>query len=208
MGNLLVTVFRQGTVQATFQAVDFLFTATLPSSFNRCDIQFHAGLIFLASPTELYIFTSEGKRVFAERICEYEVNNDVLSVVLPLSDSLGRYAHCKYALTRQGCDRISFNLSQARAQNGSVEPKTVQTELLAFAFFQTVLIGGDCSAFLNDVLQEKSAELYAFLGDFVAVTPTENPLCCGLIRPIGERIFETRYFTVELHDGKICDIKG
>lgn len=207
-GNLLVTVFRQGTVQATFQTDDCFFTATLSPSFTHCDIQFHAGLVFLASPTELYIFTVTGKRVFAERICEYAVNNDVLSVVLPLSDSLGRYAHCEYALTEQSCTRISFKLSQARAQNGSVEPKTVQTELLAFAFFQTVLLGGDFSAFLSDVLQEKSAELCAFLGDFVAVTPTDNPLCCGLIRPIGERIFETRYFTVELHDGKICDIKG
>ena len=206
--NLLVTVFQQGTVQATFQTDSAFFTATLPPSFTHCNILFHVELVFLSSPTELHIFTREGKRVFAERIAEYQVEQDTLSVVLPLSDSLGRYARCTYRLDNNGCERTSFTLSQARAHNGSIEPTAVQTELLAFAFFQTALLGGDCSAFLEDSLRERAEDLRAFLGEFIAVTPTDNPLCCGLIKPVGERIFEARYFSVEMSDGKICDIQG
>lgn len=206
--DLLVTVFRQGHIQVSIQTPESFFTATLPPVFDDCKIEFHQGLIFIVAPTCLHIFNSQGTRIFAEDVLGFSVENDILSVTLPLSDSLGRVAHCQYALSATDCVRTGFSLSQARAHNGALDESAIQTELLAFAFFETVLIGGDYSAFLSEALQPKAESLRAFLGEFCAVTPTDNPLVCGLVKRIGERIFETAYFSVEISDGKICEIKG
>ena len=206
--ELQVTVFRQGEVQATFQTTSSFFTATLPPSFSHCSIQFHSGLVFLSSSTELVIFSREGQRLFAERVTEFSVEEDVLSATLPLLDSLGRIARCTYALSKDACTRTSFQLSQSLAHDGSIDSTAIQTELIAFAFFETVLLEGDYLALLSDSLQGKAQDLRAFLGDFIAVVPTDNPLQCGLVKPVGERLFELRYFTVSIENDKIIDFQG
>jgi hypothetical protein len=71
-----------------------------------------------------------------------------------------------------------------------------------------VLIGADRTHFLSDELQPKTGELRAFLGDFKAVTPTDDPFVCRLIYPKGERLFEAREFKVLVEKDKITDITG
>ena len=203
-----VTVFQQGLVQATFQVKNTFFTATLPPSFINCSIQFHNNLALLSSPLELHIFNRNGKQIFAERVSEYSIHNDELVATLPLLDSLGRVAHCTYQLSEDGCSKTSFTLSQARTHDGSLEHTAIQAELLAFAFFETILLGGDYTAMLCDTLQEKAQALKNFLGEFISVVPTENPLQCGLVKPLSPSIFEVRYFTVTLEGDKICDLQG
>ncbi len=206
--NAVVTVFQQGKIQVNLQTGAGFFNATLPPSFTQCKIAFIDELILLSSPTALHIFNRAGKRVFAEDVSTFHVKNGVLSATLPLLDSLGRYAHVEYALSGGECTRTAFSLSQARTQDGGCEPSAVQAELIAFAFFETVLFGGDYAQFLSENLRKKAEDLRGFLGEFIAVTPTANPYVCGLVQPIGERIYETAYFTVQVENGLICDVQG
>jgi hypothetical protein len=46
------------------------------------------------------------------------------------------------------------------------------------------------------------------LGDFSAVTLTNEPTVCGLVRKKKERLFVVDYFSVTVENGKISDVKG
>ena len=202
-GDCLATVFRQGEVQLALQTQHGAFTAPLPRSFADCELSFHEGLIFVHNENSLAIFTQNGDCVFLETIHSYRVEEQTLTVVLPLLDSLGRKAECTYTLSERGVERISFTLMQERSIHGNP-----REELLAYAFFESVLLGADYACFLHDELAEKAEEIKAFLGKFIAVTVTESPFVCGLVRPKAERLFEVAYYTVEISEGKITDIQG
>lgn len=207
-GGTVVTVFIQGNPQVSIQTPTDFFNDTLPPSFTKCDVTFVDGLIFLASPTQLAVYTRQGKRALLESVREYQIQDGMLTATLPLNDALGREARCTYALSDAGLERTAFSISQRLSKDGTQNAAAIQEELLAFAFFETVLIGGDFAAFLDEELQQKADSLRAFLGNFTAVIPTSEPNVCGLVKPVGERIFDTAYYTLTIKDGKICDITG
>ena len=206
--NTLVTVFLQGKAQVAIQSEESFFTATLPPSFAVCEISFVENYTLLRSPDSLVIIAPNGERVFEEKVLSFFVEGTTLHATLPLSDCLGRVAECSYELTENGCLRTKFLLKQARTTTGEQDERKIRDELLPYAFFESVLIGANYAEMLSDELVSKADSLVGFLGEFVAVTTTELPTVCGLVRKKKERLFELSYFTVEIKDGKICDLKG
>ena len=204
----LATVFQQGEIQLSLQSPHGFFVAPLPPSFASCEISFESGLVLLRAPDMLAVFTQTGDCLLMEKVLSHETENGVLKVVLPLSDSLGRIAECTYSLTENSCSRTDFILKQARTQNGETDKAQIRAELIPYAFFESVLLGVEYAEFLSDELRPKTEDIRSFLGNFVAVTVTENPCVCGLVRKKKERLFEVDYFTAELANGKIIDIKG
>ncbi len=207
-GNTLVTVFQQGVLQLSIQTDENFFVAPLPPSFATCKISTYANLIFLEGEKHLAVYTKEGECVFLEETLAFEVRENELNATLPLSDSLGRVADCAFTLSATGLTRTKFNLRQARTLDGDTDAKKIGAELLAYAFFESVLLGADYAQFLSDELSLKAEDIVSFLGNFTAVTLTRDPLCCGLVRKKAERLFELAYYSVEVENGKIIDIKG
>ncbi|MBQ8322838.1 MAG: hypothetical protein IJX91_02610 [Clostridia bacterium] len=204
----VATVFQQGAVQLSLQSELGFFVATLPPSFSSCEITFESGLVLLRAPDSLAVFTKKGERLLCENVLSHETENGVLKARLLLSDSRFRFADCTYALSENACTRTGFSLVQTRTQNGETDERKLRDELLPYAFFESVLIGADHADFLAPELQLKARDIVSFLGDFVAVTPTADPCVCALIRKKKERLFEADYYSVELRDGKIADVKG
>ena len=204
VGNL-VTVFRQGALQLSLETAKGFFVSELPPCFESCVIRYESGLFFLEGGDTLAVFNDAGKCVLSERFLSYKVENNTLSATLPLSDSKKRVAECEWALTEDGCYQTSFRIRQ-QAREG--EEQAAQDELLPYAFFESVLIGADFTEMLSEELKEKSEHIKAFLGDFIDVTLTEDPKTCGLVRKKKERLYELRYFTAEVKQGKIVDIQG
>ena len=206
--DCVATVFQQGEIQLSLQSQKGFFVAPLPSCFSECELQFQNGLLFIRAPQTLAVFTQSGKRLFLEQILSHEIENGVLKVVLPLSDSLGRVAECSYALEENACVRQSFILKQSRTREGCTKENAIREELIAFAFFESVLLGLEYAEMLAPCLRERAHELPSFLGAFSAVTVTDDPRVCGLVRRKGEGLFEVAYFRVETENGKITDIKN
>lgn len=200
-GACLVTVYAQGRAQMSVNTPDGLFNATLPPSFADCEILFHAGLILLRSSCELAVYTKTAQLLLHERILDFSLEDGVLRARLPLFDSLGQTADCAWTLSADGCKQTEFTL---RAPS---DRPAVLDELLPYAFFESVLIGGNFAAFLCDELLDGAEQIRAFLGDFIAVTLTKEPRCCGLVRKKAERLFDVSYYRVEIADGKITDVK-
>lgn len=200
-GDCLVTVYAQGRAQMSVNTPDGLFNATLPPSFADCEILFHAGLILLRSSCELAVYTKTAQLLLHERALDFSLEDGVLRARLPLFDSLGQTADCAWALSADSCKQTEFTL---RAPS---DRPAVLDELLPYAFFESVLIGGNYAAFLCDELLDSAEQIRAFLGDFIAVTLTKEPRCCGLVRKKAERLFCVSYYRVEIADGKITDVK-
>ncbi len=204
----VATVFQQGEIELSLQSPKGFFVAHLPPSFASCDISFESGLILLRAPDMLAVFTQTGEKLFLEKVLSHEVANGFLKAVLPLSDSLGRIAECTYTLTENDCVRTGFVLKQAQTKNGDADKEKIRDELIPYAFFESVLIGAEYADFLASELRPKARDIRSFLGDFIAVTVTQDPCVCGLVRKKKERLFEVDYFSVELKEGKIMDVKS
>ena len=201
----LVTGVRQGDLQISIETSKGFFISPLSPCFEPCKIFWEHGLFFVEGQGALAAFNAAGECVLNEKISEYRIENDVLSAVLPLSDSLGRFAECAWALTEDACFQTSFKVRQSAAGK---DEEALRGELIPYAFFESVLIGADFSELLSDELKERAQHIKAFLGDFVSVVLTDRPNTCGLVRKKKERLFEVHYFTAEVKDGKIVDIRG
>lgn len=201
-GNYLATVFWQGKLQLNIESPKGFFNATLPPLFAPCEVVFCENLLLLKGENALTVYDLTGKCLLLERFTECSLSGNTLNATLPLSDRLQRFAKCEWTLENGECKRTTCSLVQA------CEPDQTNDDLLAYAFFECVLIGGDFASFLADELQPDAEHIRAFLGDFIAVTLTETPNVCGLVRAKKQRLFTVDYFSVEIENGKIADVKG
>ncbi len=200
--NCLVTLFKQGALQLSVQYVDTFFVTTLPPSFADCKPVFHGELLFLESDNRLAVYNKSGKCLLQEEIVEFSVSENTLHATLPLSDSLNRVAECEWELTQTECIRTRFVIRQENASASSPDG------LLAYAFFEGLLIGADVNGLLCDELASSADNVKEFLGDFKSVILTDSPNVCGLIRKKSEHLYEAAYFAVEIEKGKITDVKS
>ncbi len=201
----LITVFQQGAIHLSLETEKGFFVSTLPPSFSTCTLSYHADLFFIQGENQLAIYTKHGKRVFLEEIIDYTIEENTLIATLPLSDRLHRRAVCHYVLTEDGCFQNQFILQNA-SQNDE-ERKEITDEWLAYAFFENLLIKADYTHLLSESLQENAEKLRAFLGDFKNVILSKNPKECGLVYSKTENLWEVIYYTVEIENGKITDIR-
>ena len=201
-GNRLATVFSQGNLQLTIESPLGFFNATLPQDFHACKLCFHGDYLLLEGENTLGLYTLEGKSLLLERFTEYSLTENTLRATIPLSDRLQRQAKCVWALIDGECRLTDFQLSQPTKEG---QPPA---DLIAYAFFESLLIGVDFTQFLADALIPDAEHIRAFLGDFSAVTLTNEPTVCGLVRKKKERLFAVDYYSVEIENGKIIDVKG
>ena len=153
----------------------------------------------------LAVYTKKGELVLLEEFLSFSVDGNELIATLPLSDRLSRVAKCRWEMSENGCTRTEFVLSQPTKNKENATG--VLEELLPFAFFESVLIGAEYAEFLSEELLPDKEKLLSFLGNFQSVTLTQDPNTCGLVKQKAERLFEVDYYTVEVENGKIIDIR-
>ncbi len=201
-GELLVTVYAQGEIQLNVQEGESFFNTTLPPSFSSCSIELVHGIIALKGENTLGIFTKTCIPLLIENVLAYEWTEEGLNATLPLADSLQRVADCCWKVTKNECLLTGFTLRQPQTH------PPLDEGLLAYAFFESVLLKGDAREALCEDLQEEYEEIVRFLGDFISVTLTNEPNVCGLVRKKRERLFVVDYFSVTIKEGKIVDVQG
>ena len=206
--NTLATLYQQGVLQLSIESEFGFFISTLPPSFCNSTLKFCDGLLFVEGENQLAIFSQKGEKLLQETTLSYTVEKGELRIQIPLSECLGRTASCVYTLSEHGLMRTSFSLSQTRTATGECTQEKLREELLPFAFFESVLLGGGYQDMLGEELYEKADTLRGFLGEFLAVSVTKDPSVCGLVRKKEKDLYEVDYFKAEVQGGKIVDIKG
>ena len=197
--DLLVSVFKQGNLQVSFQSNDGFFVQPLRGDFEKCEISFHEQLIFLHAKNTLAVFTPTGNQLFQETVESFTVENNELCAKIPINQTA--YIQGTWQLSDTACTKKSLSLIGQTTTN-------TKDALLPYAFFESVRIGANIDAMLSDELLPEKEKILSFLGDFVSVSPTTDENTCALLRQKGERLFEASYFTAEVEHGKIKDIVG
>lgn len=207
--DTLITVFRQGGVQLAVERGKQAFTAPLPPTFQPRDVLLYGKFTLLFGEShggkKLFVFDGTGGRVLEETALSYSLSDGILQAELPLCDRLGRTADCAWALTDDGLVRTKFTL---RAHIGGEEKNDPPDGLIAYAFFESVLIGGNYRELLSEELRPNAEKIVEFLGNFESVVLTQDPTVCGLLRRKGERLFEAAYYSVKIQNGEIIDVNG
>ncbi len=201
-GQTLATLYTQGALQLSVESPLGFFNAPLPPSFAQGVLSFHGEWIFARTEERLAVCNQKAEILLDERVQEYEVDGNLLTATLPLSDSRNRSAKCTWDLSK-GCRLLAFSLQE----NGEADASP-SDGLLAYAFLETALLQGDFSNFLSDELRKDAERIRSFLGEFIAVTLTKEETTCGLVRKKGERLFSVDEISVTIQDGKIIDVKG
>lgn len=209
LGDTLLTVFSQGQLQFAVQTQKSAFTAYLPPAFRDFAAELYGDYILLSGVTHagkrLLVFRENGEKVLDEEILSYSLSGGTLRAELPLSERLRRKAVCAWSLEHEGLQRTEFTL---RAPVNDEDVSKIPDELLPYAFFESVLIGANYAEFLSDELAENADKIVGFLGDFIAVTLTDDSLVCGLVRKKAERLYTLSYYRVKIQNGKIIDVNG
>lgn len=198
-GNTLVTVFSQGGLQMSVEENGQVFTASLPPCFDPCELSFHGGRILLSSKTDIAVFNTRAELLLKETVLSFSVENDMLTAVLPLSDRYKRTAKCVYDLS-EGVRQTEYRLLQGEGAG--------KEALIPYAFFESVRIGAEYQHFLSSSLREKASSLKEFLGAFLYVLPTDDPLACKLVYKKAPRLFEVKTFKTTLEKEEITDVQG
>ncbi len=194
MGNALLTLCAQGNLQLNLQCGGELHILDLPETLADCTA-FPLGEDFLLEGSGAFARVSRSGELVLYSEGKVLERGEILRAEVPFHDSSAHTAVCAWE---------KGELVECKVRTAS-EP---QADTFALAFFESVLIGADPLPFLSDELSEKAESLREFLGDFRSVVLTGERNRVGLVYKRRERIFDVRYFRIELSDGKITNIKG
>ncbi len=193
LGGSLFTLTRQGKLQLALDNETGFHLTELPDCFETCTFSARREGFLLTAPTAFALLSHSGELLLLNEGTLLE-SGETLKAEVPFHDSLGHTALCEW---REG-KLVNCSIRAA----GEPTPAT-----FALALFESALIGADVRPFLSDALAQKAGSLKEYLGDFRSIVLTDSPEKVGLVYPRKERVFDVRYYSVELSDGKISNIK-
>ncbi len=193
LGGSLLTLTVQGKLQLTLENETGFHLTELPDALEKGAFSARREGFLLAAENCFALLSRTGEIVlFSEgKVLE---NGETLKAEVPFHDSLGHTAVCEW----QDGKLVRCSIRAA----GEAASST-----FVLALFESALIGADVRPFLSDALAEKADSLKAYLGDYRSVVLTDAPEKVGLVYRRRERVFDVRYFTAELTDGKVSNIK-
>lgn len=192
-GGTLLTLCMQGKLQLNLENETGFHMIDLPDMLEESEAYMLGNDFLIESTAGFALISREGKIfVLSEgRVLEKEF---VLKAEVPFRDSIGHTALCTW-------------------ENGRMTECTIRTAqepteaTFALALFESALIGAECAPFLHETLVEKADALREFLGNYESVVLTQENDKVGLVYRRKERVYDVRYFRVELTDGKISNVK-
>ncbi len=152
----------------------------------------------------LAVISEDGERVFYNPAESWSVG-DRLKICVRFNTCANVAAECEYSYDGRRMKREKSVTSER------VPP---EEEVLHFAFFESVLTGGDYKKYLCAELADKAEALPSFLGEFTDVTLPYSSFytrhgdlrAAGLVYPVKSNLFNVKYFAVDMEGGKITNV--
>lgn len=191
IGAAHFTIYRQGELYLRYEngqthliPLDDRFVECEISEINDGYLLTGAGAFLLLKRDGTVGVRSEGEVIEAGKSLKAEI---------PFHDAMGHTTVSEW----QGGE---LRASSIRARHAPTEAT------YALALFESVNIGIDPTPYLHEKIRNKADSLKEFLGDYRSVVLTDRPERVGLVYERKERVFDVRYFTVTVEDGKIANI--
>lgn len=191
IGAARFTVYRQGEVYLRYDNGK-THVVPLDDRFEQCEIkEINDG--YLLTGKSAFLLLKRDGTVFVRSEGEVVEAGRTLKAEIPFHDMMGHTVLSEW----QGGKLLS---SAVRAKHSP----TAAT--YALALFESANIGLDPSPYLHEKIREKADSLKEFLGDYRSVVLTDRPERVGLVYERKTRVYDVRYFTVTVEDGKISNI--
>lgn len=197
-----ITVFSQGIPQALFRGEKGERTIPLSEDFSTCSVYGGKHTVLLAGKNELCALDRNGEFFRGEGKSEgFDEERDELRVVAPLKDFCGRTAKCTWEYDEARGESV---LKSCEVSEGKLPPPQFMLCVLA----QNLLLGLNVRDLLSDELFAAQADLKDYFGEYVKVTvPPQMPFGAGMVCPKGKDIYEMKYFSADVENGKIVNIQ-
>lgn len=196
--STLITVFFQGSLQISVESEEGFFLYHPIAPLNTVSIVDVSRGFLIVGEKRLVLLTKTAC-VFDEEYSSYDLNGNVLTVYAPAHTHRRALKKTDYDLSDPEIKKIGYSLIG--------EDTLFEDDLIPYAFFESISVNGDYENFLADELKEKKEYLRDFIGDFLYAEPTDCPSEIAVCKQKCDRVFSFAYFSVEMKDGKITDIK-
>lgn len=190
-----VSVFVQGRVQASIETRSDIYTSSLPDCFFKSGIERINDCIIIRSDEAVAVMNTEGKLLLSTKARDVNTG-ETLSAVIPFADSMLHFAECEWECS-SSLKPINYVIKSR------LQPKD---GLLIYAVTESLLIGAQIKDFVSESLYEKRDKLKKFLGNYLSVVYITDDVA-GLCYEIKKNVFRVDYYTADLKDGKIDNIR-
>ncbi len=185
-------LFRQGGLALTYRDGAGAHVLPLPDGLENATLGEHEEGVLLESDTHVALLSPAGSWLLCGegRVLNRE---DGVTVETPFHDSLGH--------------TLVYTIAGGQRTKLSVRAKREPTEAtFALALFESVRAGADVSPYLAPALLPKKDALGEYLGPFTSVLLTGERDRVGLVYARSERVFDVRYFRIQIKEGRIENI--
>ncbi len=196
-GDTLVTLFCQGEITLIFDSPTGCKFYPVPHKYATANIRFLGGVALLFTETDALCVSEKDGILFDLPTKKVEFSSTGFTVYQQLFTTYHAEKKLEYTVTDGSIFLENSTL---------ICPEKNRDILLAFAFFEGLMIGYGIEKYLSDDLKEKLPKIKAFVGNYTEVLPTEKDTKVGLVRKIKDRVFRIDEFSVTVEDGKICDV--
>ncbi len=194
-----LTLFTQGLPQILIEREQASQVIPLNERFFESKIYEFPTAIIVAGKNAVCAIDGEGTPFFTGETAfwNYDGYADELRLTAPLNDLCARTAEEVWSCNPP---LLKSRVLSAR--------KALPENFILSVFLQDVLLNAEAEELLSEELRPALADLKAFLGEYKGVTVTpHSPFAAGVVCPKGERVYEVKYFSAEVENGKICNIK-
>lgn len=210
-----ITAFTENGYKISLDTQSGFFAETLDFSPNA--VQFYrddgknTGLIFALFNCKdkkiLNVYkTHDPALIFSKQVDDFNADMQGFTIQENLKDLAKHSILINYAFDGSTIKETSRKVSR----NEKFDREKLPDKLIPYAFTEEFLCGGDYAFYLSDGIKENADKLQSYFGDFLGVMPP--PVFrqydeIGLIYRISERKYSVEYFTFDVENGKITNIK-
>ena len=214
-GNLLATVFSDGTYKISLQTSNDFFVENIPSIIESSEFNF-----IYVDNTPLLIVDIKGSNPM---LCVYLVQPKIIkAVAIPkhtfsckdnefiTTERLDDIAKHTITTMWQVNDNKLVAKERKVEKNKLIDLTKINPLILPYVFLEEFGVGGDCTEFLADNIKENAPKLKGYLGEFIGVMPPPKFREIdevGLIYKCGKNKYYVDYFKFEISSKKITNIK-
>ncbi len=196
-GSLIL--FTQGLPQILIERERASEVIPLNERFFESKIYEFPTAVIVASKNAVCALDGEGTPFFTgeTKAWNYDGYTDELRLTTPLNDLCARTAEEVWSCNPP---LLKSRVLSAR--------KSLPENFILCVFLQDLLLNAGAEELLSEELRPALADLKTFLGEYESVIASpQSPFTAGVVCPKGERVYEINYFSAEVENGKICNIK-
>ena len=212
--SALVTVFNENGLKISIETHGDFFVETVNFCPNDTQItefsldgEYFIAVFMQATSNLLAVYKVQQsvKKVFFREVDSFCVT-PTFTTTEKLNDIAKHTVTSTWQFLNQSFERTALDCTCSQ----DFDFNTISEDILPFAFFEEIIVGGNYQDYLIENMKKHAQKLKGFLGDFIGIIPPPKFRKIdeiGLIYKSAENRYFTKYFTVELENRKIVNIK-